>query len=1178
MLKLFKSRSFAAGCLLAALFARTPLIAADVSSKEISILPADHWQIVAAQDDRVTLAERDNCLAIKFDLAINGIHQQGNWTYNQKTFDLRLRQPVALDPSVDRIAFEAIGHEFKTWNTRDEVVQLWPLIQDQSGEILAYIPQKYATLAPKETTWARWMTCNFFCGEAGGATHEIYEAEGGDGNARPDGKLNFIGFRVVVRKMKTGQKDGQLVLGSIQPIPGHFAFENPFLYASSVLNKKGRYRLAVEAAQEFQGLPVVMKQQDVDFDPDNLQRARQRLSLPLPANGDYWIKYQIADAQSGQLVKEETLRHRVFDHPATQEKLTQDDGTHTPLLGNIRFNPQRGGNGVYRADEPITATIRVFPKQSPSLSVSWELLQYAYNTVIDQGQASLQFQNNAPQDFTLTPRTLPGRDAYRLRITVNDGSKTIDRQEFVLGRQTDFSKPYANRTGVFTNREQLKKQSYYRCTYITISTDLPKTEDDAAQRFARVLDEAGSLTRHWTYCVDVAAIEILPGVYDFALLDRLMDIAADRGIELTIRVGHIDAEYPFRWVRFSRQHNFDGREIDEHFYGGFALTDKQYLETWHRLNKALFDRYQRHPAFQGYYLLQPAGECTIEDKPWEGVVAGYEQPSQQAFRDYLKNKLGLSLAQLNARWGTHYADWSEVLPPQPAFNLGKTPDLRMAWVDFCTFKFWLDDMGWFSTAAARIREYDKDRVVITYGGYEDPAIMGNVDYMHNGGNHYLKNEGKFVDFWKLGRTGLISEPHHPHRWAAYGDLAERGWVLDWTLWVMIAQASGGGANLHLYYDPRPKNLQAHFGGSMAYDRFAKYRPILDELQSVDLLPPPVQTATTHSRLTLICKHRTTFSPRMDDLERWFELLKFASVPAEPFRADHAASYKLLLPNVLDEVMSETEIDRIVAQVRDQGSKTLITAITGKYCPEHPNEQWVLLRKLGISPPQGAYVQSDAGVKATVAAENPLYAAGSKVDFFTLAQLQKDLQGDDIKKQFAMYPYRWIPQTDYFGYFRDNKDIAGDIWARFDSGGVAISHHKLGKGEVVVYWGIPDYRLSSAGDLMTKATAWAGIENPRRGNPIPLMLEARAASTGRFYSLLYHETPGRYTQRLPAVTDGQWFVDDLVADQKFGVYTGRELREKGITIDYAEGASPLKVLRLIPRDNMSADWVKKYRQP
>ena len=54
---------------------------------------------------------------------------------------------------------------------------------------------------------------------------------------------------------------------------------------------------------------------------------------------------------------------------------------------------------------------------------------------------------------------------------------------------------------------------------------------------------------------------VLPGVYDMALLDRLMDAAADRGLPLKIRFGvHYEPgkEEGFTYLRYSRQANVDG--------------------------------------------------------------------------------------------------------------------------------------------------------------------------------------------------------------------------------------------------------------------------------------------------------------------------------------------------------------------------------------------------------------------------------------------------------------------------------------------------------------------------------------------------------------------------------------------------------------------------------------------
>jgi hypothetical protein len=184
----------------------------------------------------------------------------------------------------------------------------------------------------------------------------------------------------------------------------------------------------------------------------------------------------------------------------------------------------------------------------------------------------------------------------------------------------------------------------------------------------------------------------------------------------------------------------------------------------------------------------------------------------------------------------------------------------------------------------------------------------------------------------------------------------------------------------------------------------------------------------------------------------------------------------------------------------------------------------------------------------------------------------------VQKAFWAWPYRWLPQSDYFGYFRDNRQTNGKVLARFASGAVAVSMHTVGKGEVVVFWGTPDFRPESLGGLMSRAADWAGVENPRRGSPIPHLLEARNADLGRYYALMYQIHPGTYQLKLPQAPEGKWFVDDMVDGSKSGVYTGAELRDQGIELTYVKGASPLKILRLLPDESLKAPWNDFYRQP
>lgn len=201
---------------------------------------------------------------------------------------------------------------------------------------------------------------------------------------------------------------------------------------------------------------------------------------------------------------------------------------------------------------------------------------------------------------------------------------------------------------------------------------------------------------------------------------------------------------------------------------------------------------------------------------------------------------------------------------------------------------------------------DPNHVIIAYTG--NPAgLVGVADYLHNGGNHFLKDEGKLMSAWD-GGLGWITEPHHPQRWAAYGDPAGMGWVLDWSVYIMMAQAGAGGANLHVYYMGNPTFLlPAHYGGAYAFDRFEMFKPILRELHSVKMVEPVKEVAVLQDPDTLYCKHRTMFSARKEDLKQWFNLLKLDAIDYEDLRPEKAKQYKLLMPNILDEVMSEQNI-------------------------------------------------------------------------------------------------------------------------------------------------------------------------------------------------------------------------------------------------------------------------------
>lgn len=1187
------------------------------AGREIPTLPASRWTVQAQPGDRVVVEEREGCLGVSFEVDVQGSRQVGNQTRREGSFRVLLAQPLALEPDEGRILFEALGMLRGGYpQLLGAEAMFWPLVQDEQGERLFYLPGEHPYLQPgplrtenalpgvlspgpakrgKGTlNWGRYTTPYFYASEAGGAAQNIFDVEGGDGNAWPDGKLTFLGFEVRVGALEPGRQQGTLYLGQMQTAGVRLPYEDPYAYADSFLQAPGTYRFAVRLTNAFQGKPLREFAQAINYNPTDLQSRKQRLAFPLGPDDNYWITYQIT-GPDGKVVANNFMRYAA-EGKADKAAPAPVSPAAPPALGYLRVNPDRHTNGVYTATEPLDVTVRVFPHGTPALTLGWRLRQYAWDTTVAEGKEVVPRGGAAFRDVVLRLRPTDGRNVYRLVLTVLEGDRRVDLQEYVLGRVTDFSKPYSTRTGKVLGRAYVKQSAFFHTTYVSPRELNIKGKSEAEElgNFCAFLDQASQMTRYLTYMVALEDFLVLPGVYDFSLLDQLMDAAADRGCALTIRFGiHFQlGNGDLNYLRYSRQRSFDGSPILDTIYGGgFSLTDQDYVNGWLGALKAVHDRYYTHPGFQGYYIMQPSGEMTVFDRPWECSIAGYEQSTAPRFREYLQRDLGLSLEQLNSRWGAQYTSWDQVQAPLPDLTGGKRPDLRMAWVDFNRFKDHLK-AWWYQSVSRYIRTFDPNHVVICYTG--DPTgLVGPVDYLHNGGNHFLLGEGSLFEASAQGLQ-WITEPHHPHFWAAYGDprpdgsgaAKGAGWVLDWSTYIMMAQAGGGGANLHVYY--MPTNVTSgpssawyeprQYGGISAYDRLEKFEPILRELHSVRILTPPKQVAVLQDPSTLYCKHRTTFQHRLDDLRRWFELAKLDAVDFEDLREANLGSYRLLLPNPLDEVMSQKNVELVAGRVR-AGAKLLLGANTGKYCPERAQEAFPLLRALGIQPPTGDYVTRETGVSAVVAAPSPLFAQGTSLRFYTLADLQRDLQSEEVKQQFWSWPYRWIPQTDYFGYYRDNKTTNGEVLARFASGGVALSRHTVGQGEVVVFWGTLDYRPELLKGLMSRAADWAGVESPRKGSPVPYTMEGHSDTLGRHYALMYQIQPGRYVQKLPAVPDDTWFLDDLVSDFKFGTYTGKELREQGLGVEFTLGASPLKIIRMIPTKTMIApQWLDLYRQP
>ena len=1153
------------------------------------------WTVKTYHDgDVVTASEKDGVTEIDFRITPSVPRLQGCLPFTGGWADILFAEPRALDASDERILYE-MSMPAKCERTR---VFLLPLVRDEDGELFCYAAHPAPQLkAPKcawefSGAWTRLKTSGFYAGEAGAAAHDAYTIESEGVDFTPGKRLEFLGFRLILKQMDQAWvghdgprlRTGKVYLGDVSVVGERIPYADPFTYADAFLPGKGTWKFAAQVFDEFQGRPIHETEETISYDPEDAASRRQKIQFRTGPDGCYWIKWQIS-GDDGAVAGSGEFRSEVYFNPDKTPAVYVDTAK-PPVLGVMRVNQDHAGRGVYEPGETAKIEVRVFPKADAKAVLSWRLLPLQLENALDEGVVDVPAPSASGfSTVTVVPKKFADRPAYRLLLTVSSGGRKVDEQTYFYGYRNAWPLARHDRAGLTPDRREYKKHPYNRTTFTPKGGVAGlKTEEKLMAYLRDFLANSRDMATSFTYMIDLRDWEVLPGVFDTYLIDHVFDLAADYGMKVTVRASHADKDNTnlYRWNKYVRQIASDGTLANGlPYYGAYSVLDVQNTSLWLDANRALHDRYAGHTAFEGYYIMEPGGESTVIDQPWDGTVSGYDPATAQGFRKWLEEKYG-TVSELNRRWGASLRDFCEADPPRPTFRDGIVPDFRRCWIDFCRYKATLADL-WMTTAVDDIRTYDDDRLAITYCTPRNAAHLlgGKLDYCHNGGNHRVINLWEYIDAWKEHRIGWITEPHNPHAWNSYGDPTDRGWVLDWSTWIMTAQAGGGGANIHVYYYPWKTQERTDFwGGVQGFDRFETFKPILDELHQMDVFRPVGETAFLTDAMTLWTKHRTTFAHRLVDLRLWREAIDQDNVPYGNFLPECAGEYKLVLPNLLDVAMEAETFSNLVDAVVVNGAKTVITAQTGSFVPELSGaEPFQLLRAFGIAAPKQPFCRKGTDVRATFGDDGVLAEAGRELPFETGDRLHAQLLDPKVHGRFWEFRFRWIPETDYFGYYPGVKS-GGRVLATFPDGGAAASLHKAGKGEVIVFWGVPDFDGDNMKGMLAAAAKWAGASNPRADSPIQYYIEGENKRLKRHYLLLWKGEYGSYVVNAPHIPDGTWFVDDMVSGRRIGLFDGKTVREKGLRVDWGEGYSPLKYLRFSERSawfsESSGVWCEKFQ--
>ncbi|MES5820943.1 beta-galactosidase [Streptomyces sp. RG80] len=177
-----------------------------------------------------------------------------------------------------------------------------------------------------------------------------------------------------------------------------------------------------------------------------------------------------------------------------------------------------------------------------------------------------------------------------------------------------------------------------------------------------------------------ALLEPAEGVYDFARMDKILDLLHANGIAADLAT---PTAAPPAW--FFRKHpealpvDKDGRTLSYGSRQTFCPSSPAYRRAALRITEALAERYATHPAVAMWHIHNEYG-CHND--------ACYCDMSAAAFRTWLRARYGDDLDALNHAWGTTfwsqwYYSWDQIQPPRTT-AAPPNPTHRLDWRRFCS--------------------------------------------------------------------------------------------------------------------------------------------------------------------------------------------------------------------------------------------------------------------------------------------------------------------------------------------------------------------------------------------------------------------------------------------------------------------------------------------------------------
>jgi hypothetical protein len=497
---------------------------------------------------------------------------------------------------------------------------------------------------------------------------------------------------------------------------------------------------------------------------------------------------------------------------------------------------------------------------------------------------------------------------------------------------------------------------------------------------------------------DVAWFEPLPGVFNFAGLDSVVQGAEAHGLGVELGLwrwtygspgldGPGNLQY---WLEPDSAVRRDGTK-GPRWLNMPSLSSADYRASALRATEVFIRRYREHPSVWIWHL-HPFG---IVDHDFTSAAGEREGPldysvfARKAFHEFLAGKYR-GIAQLNAKYHTNWTDFSAVPLPEPAVkgtgDVAKAVrlfDNRPMWRDYLAFRDTRTVHRFQKELYARLRELDPERPI---GGMSNTmansAVPEEVAMRRDFGAYYGDQNTETPAFIRRylgsdrGRLPFRGEDHSPitpRRFA--GDLPGRMNEFFFNC------AASGVHQLNYVFPVWEENP--------AWTMFAS--PALREAFAFN-----AATATTASSVGLLHSFTTGAlegfaSYAFIELHRWLDLVAWSGVMmtpglwTEPVLVDAKnpdfEGKTLLIDN--DSRLLEPAAVQALVRFVNGGGNLVLQRTSGQFETDREQPTWRLLRALGYPDLDGLAVSFAS--EATVSGEGML--AGLSIPLLDVAEVK-----------------------------------------------------------------------------------------------------------------------------------------------------------------------------------------------